>query len=57
MTCDHCVRAVRQAIDRVDGAKAQSVAIGSATVAYDRQGAMSDVIAEIESEGYAAASA
>ncbi len=55
MTCEHCVRAVRQAIDSVDGAQAQSVAIGTATVAYDEREVRSDVIEAIESEGYAIA--
>ncbi len=53
MTCDHCVRAVRQAIDRVDGAQAKDVAIGTATVAYEQREVRSDVIAAIESEGFA----
>ena len=55
MTCDHCVRAVRQAIDRVDGAQANSVSIGSATVTYDQREVRSDVIEAIQSEGYAIA--
>ncbi len=55
MTCDHCVRAVRQAIGRVEGAEATSVSIGTATVAYNREDARADVIAAIKSEGYALA--
>ncbi len=55
MTCEHCVRAVRQAIDGVDGAHAESVAIGTATVTYNRGDARADVREAVQSEGYAIA--
>ena len=35
MSCDGCVRAVRQALARIPGVQVQSVDVGSATVNYD----------------------
>lgn len=35
MSCGHCVKAVQQALATVDGATAEQVAIGSATVVFD----------------------
>ena len=35
MSCRHCVNAVRQALEKLDGVTIEEVSIGSATVAYD----------------------
>lgn len=35
MSCGHCVRSVTNALKGVDGVTLESVAVGSATVAYD----------------------
>jgi copper chaperone len=35
MSCQHCVRAVRQALDAVAGVSASQVDIGSALVSFD----------------------
>lgn len=35
MSCDHCVNAVRQALEAVSGVKVENVAIGSARVSYE----------------------
>lgn len=35
MSCGHCVKAVQQAITSVEGATADAVDIGKATVTYD----------------------
>ncbi|MGH9558855.1 MAG: heavy-metal-associated domain-containing protein [Bryobacteraceae bacterium] len=35
MHCDACVRRVRQALEKVDGAKVEKVEVGSAVVAID----------------------
>ena len=35
MTCDHCVRAVKGAIEKMPSAEVEKVEIGSATVRYD----------------------
>jgi copper chaperone len=35
MTCGHCVRAVKQALEEIDGVQVEQVAIGSATMNYD----------------------
>jgi copper chaperone CopZ len=37
MTCGHCVKAVRDALDAVPGVEVETVAIGSATVRFDEQ--------------------
>lgn len=58
MSCDHCVRAVREALAGVDGAQVESVEIGSATVTYDPARTSPDAIADaVSDEGYAAARA
>lgn len=50
MSCGHCVKAVQQAITSVDGATAESVDIGKATVAFDPArtsvGALIDAVAD-----------
>ena len=55
MTCDHCVRAVRGAIEKMPSAEVEKVEIGSATVRYDParvdEEALTDAIAD---EGYTA---
>lgn len=37
MSCQDCVRAVREALEAVPGAQVDAVTIGSATVSYDEQ--------------------
>ena len=55
MSCDHCVRAVREALAGVDGAQVESVEIGSATVTYDPARTSPDAIADaVSDEGYEA---
>lgn len=58
MTCDHCVRAVRTALEGVEGARVDSVAIGSATVRYDPSRTSPDALVDaVNDEGYAASRA
>ena len=55
MSCGHCVNAVRQALSGVDGATIESVAVGSATVAYDPARTSPErLAAAVTEEGYAA---
>lgn len=35
MSCDHCVRAVAEALEGVDGVRVERVGVGSAVVEYD----------------------
>lgn len=35
MSCDHCIRAVRTALEALSGVRPESVAIGSAVVDFD----------------------
>jgi copper chaperone len=35
MSCQHCVMAVRRALERIDGVRVESVEVGRAEVAYD----------------------
>jgi len=46
MHCDACVRRVRKAIDSVDGARVETVEVGSASVAIaeDREGTVLEAI-------------
>jgi copper chaperone len=58
MTCGHCVSAVRQALSAVDGVTVESVAVGSATVAYDPARTSAELLAAaVTDEGYAASPA
>ena len=55
MSCDHCVRAVRQALEGVDGATVESVELGTARVRYDPERTTPARLAEaVSDEGYAA---
>ena len=58
MTCGHCVAAVERALGSLDGVKAEKVAIGSATVAFDASRSSSDAIVRAVSDaGYPARAA
>ncbi len=55
MSCDHCVRAVRRALEAVPGVAVQSVAVGTATVDYDeREVPLERVLDAVNDEGYSA---
>lgn len=55
MSCDHCVRAVRGALEGVDGARVESVEIGRATVRYDAARTSPEALANaVSDEGYEA---
>ena len=55
MSCGHCVRAVRSALEGVDGVRVEDVTVGSAVVAYDPARADPERIARaVAEEGYAA---
>ena len=56
MSCGHCVRAVREALDEVDGVTVEDVGIGSARVAYDpQQTDRARIVEAVEEAGYAVA--
>ena len=53
MSCTHCVAAVRSALEELDGVRAENVAIGSATVAYDPNKANPrEIVAAVDAAGY-----
>ncbi len=55
MTCDHCVRAVKNRLAATDGVKVDEVKVGSAKLAYDPAKTNVDAIEEaIADEGYTA---
>jgi copper chaperone CopZ len=55
MSCGHCVKAVRSALEGVDGAKVDEVEIGSATVRHDALRVPADRLAAVVTEeGYPA---
>ena len=55
MTCEHCVRAVRNALGGMDGVRVEEVHVGAATVVYDPDRATPDAIVDaVNDEGYAA---
>ncbi len=54
MGCDHCVKAVREAIEGLDGIRATNVEIGKAVVESEKDDAinMAEVEKAIEEAGY-----
>jgi copper chaperone CopZ len=53
MSCQHCVRAVREALEAVPGVTVEQVAIGTAAVSFDPALASPQVIAAAVSDaGY-----
>ncbi len=55
MTCDHCVRAVRNRLTATDGVQVENVQVGAARIAYDPAKTNLDEIEEaIADEGYTA---
>ena len=55
MSCDHCVRAVQNALRSVPGVTIDRVAIGSATITYDpTQASLDEVLDVVADEGYTA---
>jgi copper chaperone CopZ len=55
MTCEHCVRAVRGALEKLPGMEVESVEIGAATVKVDPQRVGEEALVDaIADEGYTA---
>lgn len=53
MSCGHCVRGVREALERIDGVDVESVEIGSARVRYDESKTSHEQLVQaVEEEGY-----
>ena len=58
MSCEHCVRAVRGALERVEGVRVDDVEIGRATVQYDPERAsVEEIVDAVNDEGYSASRA
>ena len=55
MSCDHCVRAVREALDAVPGVNVEQVQVGSATVSFDEnKTSVGDLVDAVYNAGYEA---
>jgi len=53
MSCQHCVAAVKKALDALDGVNSSTVDVGSATVSFDETKTGRDAISgAIQSAGY-----
>lgn len=52
MTCGHCVRAVKQALEAVEGARKVEVQIGHATIETDDAVPRARLVAAVEAEDY-----
>lgn len=58
MTCEHCVAAVRRALESTPGVTVDRVVIGEATISHDPRTANAQRIASIiEGEGYSVVAA
>lgn len=55
MSCDHCVRAVRQALEELPQVDIQSVGIGRASLRFDNDStSVERILAAIQEAGYGA---
>ena len=55
MSCDHCVRAVREALDSVPGVNVEQVEVGTATVSFDEnKTSVGDLVDAVYTAGYEA---
>ena len=55
MSCDHCVRAVREALESVPGINVEQVEVGSATVSFDEsKTSVGDLVDAVYNAGYEA---
>ncbi|MEP7382047.1 MAG: cation transporter [Gemmatimonadota bacterium] len=56
MSCGHCIKAVAQAVDAVEGAKAETVEVGKARVSFDpartNVGALIDAVSDAGYEAH-----
>ena len=53
MSCQHCVMAVKKAVDSINGVNSSDVEVGSAKVTYDESSANREAItAAIQGAGY-----
>lgn len=57
MTCDHCQRAVKGALESVEGVQSASVDLDVGLACVDGEVDMDALIAAVEEEGYQAAPA
>jgi copper chaperone CopZ len=56
MSCQHCVRAVREALECVAGVAVTRVAVGSATLSFDPERATAaEIVSAVTDAGYPAA--
>ncbi len=54
MTCNHCVKSVKEALESVEGSQDVRVDLGSGIAKIDGQVELDKLIAAIEEEGYSA---
>jgi copper chaperone len=56
MSCGHCVRAVKQALESVPGVQTAEVTLtpGGARVSHDGTATVAAMVAAVDEEGYAA---
>jgi copper chaperone len=53
MSCQHCVAAVKKAVDAVEGVSSSNIEVGNATVSFDESKTNSGAISgAIQSAGY-----
>jgi len=58
MSCAHCVRSVRDALDAVPGVTVEQVDVGSATVSFDEsKTSVGDLVDAVYNAGYEASEA
>ena len=54
MTCDHCQRAVKGALESVDGVQSASVDLDAGIARVDGEADLNALVAAVEEEGYQA---
>jgi copper chaperone len=55
MTCDHCQRAVKGALEAVEGVQSASVDLDTGVARVDGEADLNALVAAVEEEGYQAA--
>ena len=52
MGCEHCIKSVREALERINGVKVLDVKIGSAEVEAENDSVLNEIREKLDDAGY-----
>ena len=52
MGCEHCIKSVREALERINGVKVLDVKIGSAEVETENDSVLNEIREKLDDAGY-----